>query len=56
MTTDHRNENLRRKSFATQSLQAVSFDGADLRGADFTMADLSNACLLYTYPSPRDRS
>ena len=43
MNTDHRNENLRRKSFETQSLQAASFDGADLRGADFTMADLSNA-------------
>jgi hypothetical protein len=43
MTTDHRNENLRRKSFAGRSLQAASFDGADLRGADFTMADLSNA-------------
>jgi len=43
MTPDHRNENLRRKSFAAQSLQAASFEGADLRGADFTMADLSNA-------------
>ena len=43
MNTDHRNENLRRKSFETQSLQAASFEGADLRGADFTMADLSNA-------------
>ena len=43
MNTDHRNENLRRKSFETQSLQAASFEGADLRGADFTMADLTNA-------------
>ena len=43
MTPDHRNENLRRKSFAAQSLQAASFEGADLRGADFTMADLTNA-------------
>ncbi len=43
MTHDHRNEDLRRKSFATQSLQAASFDGADLRGADFTRANLSNA-------------
>ena len=43
MTHDHRNEDLRRKSFATQSLQAANFDGADLRGADFTRADLSNA-------------
>ena len=25
MTTDHRNENLRRESFETQSLQAASF-------------------------------
>ena len=43
MNTDHRNENLRRKSFETQSLPAANFEGADLRGADFTMADLSNA-------------
>jgi len=43
MTPDHRNENLRRRSFAAQSLPAANFEGADLRGADFTMADLSNA-------------
>ena len=43
MTHDHRNEDLRRQSFATQSLQAANFDGADLRGADFTRANLSNA-------------
>ncbi len=43
MTHDHRNEDLRRKSFATQSLQAANFEGADLRGANFTRADLSNA-------------
>ena len=43
MIIDHHNEDLRRQSFADQSLQAASLDGADLRGADFTMADLSNA-------------
>ena len=43
MTHNHRNADLRRKSFATQSLQAANFEGADLRGADFTRADLSNA-------------
>jgi len=43
MNPDHRNENLRRKSFAAQSFPAANFEGADLRGADFTMADLSNA-------------
>lgn len=43
MTHDHHNEDLHRKSFATESLRAANFEGADLRGADFTMADLSNA-------------
>ena len=43
MTADHCNEDLRRRSFETTSLQAARFDGADLRGADFTLADLSNA-------------
>ena len=48
MNPDHRNENLRRKSFAAQSLPAANFEGADLRGADFTMADLSNASFRNT--------
>jgi len=43
MNPDHRNENLRGKSFAAQPLQAANFEGADLRGTDFTMADLTNA-------------
>jgi len=33
MIPDHRHEDLRGRSFETQSLQAVRFDGADLRGA-----------------------
>ncbi len=45
MNTDHRNEDLRRKSFASQSLQSADFAGADLRGTDFTEADLSHADL-----------
>ena len=48
MNPDHRNENLRRKSFEAQSLPAANFEGADLRGADFTMADLSNASFRNT--------
>ena len=43
MSSDHRNEDLRRKSFAMQKLQAADFQGADLRGTDFTETDLSNA-------------
>ena len=45
MTTDHGDEDLRRKSFASQSLQSANFAGADLRGTDFTEADLSHADL-----------
>jgi hypothetical protein len=43
MNPDHRDENLRRSSFAAQPLQAANFEGADLRGTDFSRADLSNA-------------
>ena len=42
MTPDHRNENLRRKSFAAQALPAANFGEADLREADFTMEQVED--------------
>ena len=41
-------------NLAGANLRGASFHRAVLRGANLSGADLTEACLLYTSPSPRD--
>ena len=55
---DASNRNLDGLNASGASLRDASFEQCSLVGADFSNANLSNAnfCLLYTSPSPRDRT